>query len=112
MHPKLFEFDPFGLTIPIYSYGVMIMLGAITAYIYIAYHAKKELGIEAVKVQALVRLIIFTAFVGGKLLFYFENPSCYFSSIDHLISKFKNRICLLWIAFIRRSFCNLVFQEE
>lgn len=55
----------------------MIMLGAITAYLYIAYHAKKELGIEAVKVQALVRLIIFTAFVGGKLLFYLENPSLF-----------------------------------
>ncbi|MDA0196858.1 MAG: prolipoprotein diacylglyceryl transferase [Bacteroidetes bacterium] len=77
MHPKLFEFDLFGFNIPIYSYGVMIMLGAITAYLYIAYHAKKELGIEAVKVQALVRLIIFTAFVGGKLLFYLENPSLF-----------------------------------
>ncbi|MEQ9426255.1 MAG: prolipoprotein diacylglyceryl transferase [Cyclobacteriaceae bacterium] len=89
MHPVLFEFDLFGLNIPLYSYGVMIMFGAIAAHLYIGTQAKKQLNIDAEKTQALTRIIIFTAFIGGKLLFYMEDPAYYFASVDRLLKNFR-----------------------
>lgn len=85
MHPILFQFDiPEVLQgflpgqITIYTYGALITLGAILASVYTAIQAKKELGVPYHVTNNLVLLILITAFVGGKLFFYFENPGYYF----------------------------------
>lgn len=85
MHPELFSFGDF----TIHTYGFMIMVGASLGYFYMAYSANKDLGIEKDKIQHLAVLIILAAFVGGKLFFYLENPSYYFSSIDNLKKNFR-----------------------
>ena len=85
MHPILFQFNPpeflQGLLpgqITIYTYGALIALGALLAAVYTAIQAKKELGVPYHVTNNLVLLILITAFVGGKLFFYFENPGYYF----------------------------------
>lgn len=65
------------------------MIGAIIAYLYISHHAKKELGIPAENIQALARIIIITAFVGGKLLYYLEDPGFYFSPPSNMLKNFR-----------------------
>ena len=85
MHPVLFEIGSF----KIHTYGFMIMLGAVSGFLYMSYTAKKEIGIERDKIQNLAIMVIVAAFVGGKLLFYLENPSFYFSSLDNMKRNFR-----------------------
>ena len=85
MHP---EFITIG-SVTIHMYGLMIMLGAITGYFYMSRTSEKELGIAPEKIQNLAIIIIVAAFVGGKLLFYFEKPSYYFSSWDNMARNFR-----------------------
>lgn len=85
MHPELFKIGNF----EIHTYGFMIMLGAVFGYFYMTSAAKKELGIEKEKIQNLAIYIILAAFIGGKLLFYLENPSYYFSSWDNMKRNFR-----------------------
>ena len=89
MYPVLFEIELFGTTIPIYGYGIMIMIGAIIAYFYVAHYAKRELGIPSENIQALARIIIIMAFLGGKLLYYLEDPSYYFSPPENMLKNFR-----------------------
>lgn len=89
MFPVLFSFD-WGSTINIHSYGVLIALGALIAYLFTQYQAKKELGVGPEKIQAITRIIILGAFIGGKIFFYLENPSFYFSSLNNLTENFRN----------------------
>lgn len=86
MYPELFSLGKF----TIYSYGFMIMLGALTGYFYLSYVGKKELNIAPEKIQLLAILIVVAAFVGGKLLFYLEDPSYYFSSFKVMKDSFRN----------------------
>jgi len=85
MHPELFAIGSF----KIHTYGFMIMLGALSGFLYMSYSVKKELDIEREKIQNLAILIILAAFVGGKLLFYLENPSYYFDSLDNMKRNFR-----------------------
>ncbi|MEM6641454.1 MAG: prolipoprotein diacylglyceryl transferase [Bacteroidota bacterium] len=85
MHPELFEIGSF----KIHTYGFMIMLGALSGFLYMSYSVKKDMGIKKDKIQNLAILIIIAAFVGGKLLFYLENPAYYFSSWDNLKRNFR-----------------------
>ncbi len=85
MHPKLFEIGSF----EIHTYGFMIMLGALSGFLYMSNTVKKEMGIEKDKIQNLAILIIIAAFVGGKLLFYLENPSYYFDSWSNMKRNFR-----------------------
>lgn len=85
MYPQLFSIGNF----TIHTYGFMIMLGASMGYFYMAHSAKKDLGIEKDKIQNMAILVIISAFVGGKLLFYLENPSYYFSSYDNFSRNFR-----------------------
>lgn len=85
MHPELFNIGNF----TIHTYGFMIMLGASLGYFYLSTSAHKDLGIERDKIQNLAILIILSAFIGGKLFFYLENPSYYFSSFDNLKRNFR-----------------------
>ena len=85
MHPKLFNIGDF----TIHTYGFMIMIGATLGFLYMSYTVKKDLGIERDKIQNLAILVIISAFVGGKLLFYLENPGYYFSSWDNISRNFR-----------------------
>ncbi|MCR9249842.1 MAG: prolipoprotein diacylglyceryl transferase [bacterium] len=85
MHP---EFLHFGDT-TIYSYGVLIALGAAMGFWYVSRTAKKELGVEKEKIQTLAIYIIVMAFVGGKVLFYLENPGYYFNPPSNMLKGFR-----------------------
>lgn len=89
MHPVLFSFDIFGTPISIHSYGVLIALGALMGYFHAARTAKKELGIPAETIQALARVIILAAFIGGKVFYYFEDPGFYFSPPSNMLHNFR-----------------------
>lgn len=75
--------------ITIHSYGFMIMLGAIMGFWYMSTNAKKELGINPEKIQTLAILIILGAFVGGKALFYLEDPGHYFNPPSNMLKNFR-----------------------
>lgn len=85
MHPELFKIG----NMTIHTYGFMIMLGAIAGYFYMTSSVKKELGIDSNKIQNLAIIIIISAFVGGKLFFYLEDPGYYFSSLDNMKRNFR-----------------------
>jgi len=85
MHPELFKIGNF----TIHTYGFMIMIGATLGFFYMSYAVKKDLGIDRDKIQNLAILIILSAFIGGKLFFYLENPSYYFSSFENLKRNFR-----------------------
>jgi phosphatidylglycerol:prolipoprotein diacylglycerol transferase len=67
----------------------MIMIGATLGYFYMSYTAHKELGIDKDKIQNLAVMVILSAFIGGKLFFYLENPGYYFDSISNLKRNFR-----------------------
>jgi phosphatidylglycerol---prolipoprotein diacylglyceryl transferase len=73
MHPVLFEVA--GLKV--YSYGLMIAIGALAGIIYMARRGKKELGLTFDQVNTLFLLIFVAAFVGGKVFLFFEEPTLY-----------------------------------
>ena len=85
MHPELFSIGDF----TIHTYGFMIMLGATLGFLYMSHTVKKDLGIEKDKIQNLAIMVIVSAFVGGKLLFYLEDPGYYFGSLDNLKRNFR-----------------------
>lgn len=85
MHPELFSIGDF----TIHTYGFMIMVGATLGYFYMAHTANKDLGIDKDKIQNLAVLVIVSAFVGGKLLFYLEDPGFYFSSFQNMKQNFR-----------------------
>ena len=89
MHPVLFEIEIFGTHIPVYGYGFMIMVGAVIAYVYVSTQAKKALDIPSENIQALARIIIIMAFIGGKLLYYLEDPGYFFGTPSNMLSNFR-----------------------
>lgn len=89
MYPVLFSFDLFGFPLTIHSYGALIALGALSGFIYASVVAKRQLGISTHTMQGLARTIIIAAFVGGKALFYLENPGFYFFPPSNMLHNFR-----------------------
>jgi len=89
MYPVLFSFDLGSSLINIHTYGVLIAFGALTAYFYGAKYAKKELDIAPEVIQGLARVIIIAAFVGGKFLYYLEDPGFYFNPPSNMLVNFR-----------------------
>ena len=94
MHPVLFDIPVpefmrgiFPATITIYTYGALIALGAILASAYLAFHCKKQLGIPYYQTNHLILLILVLAIVGGKLLFYLEDPGFYFGDPANMLRQ-------------------------
>jgi phosphatidylglycerol:prolipoprotein diacylglycerol transferase len=85
MYPVLFEIG--GVTI--HTYGFLIMTGAFLGYLYMSRMAKKELKIDPDQIQSLAVWIILSAFVGGKLFFYFEDPGYYFNPPSNMLKSFR-----------------------
>ncbi len=97
MHPILFQFDTpsflkgiFSDTITIYTYGFLIALGAVLAFIYTGYQAKKQYNVSWETTQWLITLLIIAAVVGGKIFIFFEDPSGYLQHPGKLLDNFAN----------------------
>lgn len=86
MYPVLFSFGSFS----IHTYGALIASGAFLGYLYLAKTAKKQLGVGTDTIQSLAIIIILSAFIGGKLLFYLEKPSVYFNNPSEMVEDFRN----------------------
>jgi phosphatidylglycerol:prolipoprotein diacylglycerol transferase len=82
VHPILFEIGP----ITIYSYGFFIALGAILGLIYMARQGKKRFDITYDQSNSLFIYIVVAAYIGGKVFFFFENPTYYIQHIGKLFS--------------------------
>lgn len=82
MYPILFEIG----SITIYSYGFFIAVGAILGLIYMARQGKKRFGITYDQSNSLFIYIVVAAYVGGKVFFFFENPTYYVHHIGKLFS--------------------------
>jgi phosphatidylglycerol---prolipoprotein diacylglyceryl transferase len=82
MHPVLFEIG----SIKIYSYGFLIMIGALAAFTYMAVQAKKQYGLSFDKSNSLFLYLLIAAVVGGKLFMIFEDPALYLNNPSKLLS--------------------------
>jgi phosphatidylglycerol---prolipoprotein diacylglyceryl transferase len=82
MHPVLFEIGE----LTIYSYGFLIAVGAITGVAYMAIQGKKEASLTFDQANNLFLLIFLSAFVGGKLFLFFEEPSLYIQDPGRLLA--------------------------
>ena len=82
MHPILFEVG----SITIYSYGFFIALGAVLGLIHMARQGKKKFGTSYDKSNSLFIYIVASAYLGGKVFFFFENPSFYIHNFSKLFS--------------------------
>lgn len=82
MHPVLFELG----SITIYSYGFFIALGAVVGLIYMAREGKSNFGTNYDQSNSLFIYIVVAAYLGGKVFFFFENPSYYLKNFGQLFS--------------------------
>lgn len=73
VHPVLFHIG----TLSVYSYGVMIALGAIAGVGYMAFQGKRDVGLTFDQANSLFLLIFTAAFIGGKVFLFLEDPSNY-----------------------------------
>jgi len=92
MHPILFEIripeflqGIFGSTFTIYSYGFLIVIGAIVGVSYVAYQTKNKFDLPFDKVNTLFLLLLLAAFVGGKAFLFFEKPTFYLDNFKVLL---------------------------
>jgi phosphatidylglycerol:prolipoprotein diacylglycerol transferase len=114
MHPKLITFNVpdflqglFPSTITIYWYGFLIAIGAILAISYTGYQAKKQYQLKFEDVNTLFLLLLVASIIGGKVFYFFEDPSYYISNIGELMSgkgfvfygSFLFTIPVMWLFF-------------
>ncbi len=92
MHPILFSFELpeflnfLGDDFTVYSYGFFIVIGAILAVTYVAVQSKKQFNLSFDKVNSLFLLLLISAFVGGKVFLFFEDPAYYSNNFSDLLS--------------------------
>lgn len=82
MHPILFTIGG----ISIYSYGLMIAIGAIAGVAYMAIRGKKEVGLTFDQANSLFLYIFIAAFLGGKVFLLFEDAPRYFAHPAKLLT--------------------------
>jgi phosphatidylglycerol---prolipoprotein diacylglyceryl transferase len=82
MYPVLFKIG----SISVYSYGLMIALGAHFGVLYMKAQGKKEVGLTKEQANALFLYIFLAAFLGGKVFLFFEDPSRYISKPAKLLT--------------------------
>ncbi|MGB0805463.1 MAG: prolipoprotein diacylglyceryl transferase [Salibacteraceae bacterium] len=94
MHPILFKFEtpPFLLgflpnEIIIYSYGALILIGVIFAFLFLRKNAFKEFGLSEEDSQSLLMGLIIMSVVGGKFFMIFEDLNYYLTNPSALISN-------------------------
>ncbi len=86
MHPILFELGSF----TVYAYGFFIVLGATLGYLFLSRSANKVYGIDKDKISSLLLWIFVSAFIGGKVFFYLENPKLYLNDPTSMLSNLGN----------------------
>ena len=86
MHPLLLEFGEF----QIYAYGFFIVLGAALGYLFLSQSAHKIYGVDKDKISSLLLWIFVTAFIGGKVLFYLEDPRLYIENSSRMLTNLGN----------------------
>ncbi len=86
MHPILFEFELFGKQLTIYSYGFMIVVGAVLAGTYLYKQAHKHFNASFDTINSLFLLLLIAGFAGGKVFLFFEQPSYYLSNPGQLFT--------------------------
>ena len=67
----------------------LIALGILSSWIY-GVKASKKFGVSRDTITDMFVWIMVSAFIGGKVLFYFENPSYYFSSWENMTKNIGN----------------------
>ena len=87
MHPVLFEFQLFSKQITIHTYGFMIMLGAILGFAYMAWQSKKQFNLSFESSNYLFIILVISGVVGGKILYFFEDPVYFSSNMDELFGS-------------------------
>lgn len=86
MYPKLLEIGDF----TIYAYGFFIVLGGFLAYLHMKKAAKAAYNVNDDQVTTMLLLIIVMAFVGGKVLFYLEDPQTYLAAPSKMLDDMGN----------------------
>ncbi len=97
MHPELFKFQLpeflqglYSEEIIIYSYGFLISLGALFAFLYTATQAKKQFDVPFHQSADIAILLILAAVVGGKIFFFFEDPIFFIKNPGEILKSFEN----------------------
>lgn len=75
-----------GNEITLYSYGFMILVGVLMAYLWVWYR-RKDFGLDSDTISELFMWCFAGVFIGGKLFYYFENPAKY---LEQPALMFKN----------------------
>lgn len=92
MEPILFEIplpdflDFLGDTFTIYSYGFFIVIGAMIGVSYLYLEGKRKFNLSFDTVNSLFLILLFSAFIGGKVFMIFEDPSYYLKHLGQLVS--------------------------
>lgn len=73
MYPVLFHVG----SLSVYSYGLMIALGAIGGVTYMTIQGKRDAGLTLDQTNALFLSIFVAAFIGGKVFLFLEEPKHY-----------------------------------
>ena len=82
MYPELFHLGKF----TVYSYGYMILTGAVLAWIYL-YRKTRDFGLKSDDVSGFFLLAFAAVFVGGKLFFYLEDPMRYIQNPAEMLES-------------------------
>jgi len=92
VYPELLKFKTpsflqgtLGDYISIYSYGVMILIGVALGFLYALWRGKK-LGLNLDKVSEFFIWAFLSAFIGGKVFFYFEDIGTYIDNPSKIIN--------------------------
>jgi phosphatidylglycerol---prolipoprotein diacylglyceryl transferase len=81
MYPVLFQVGSFS----VYSYGLLIAVGAVAGVIYMAIQGKKEVRLSFDQANALFLYIFFAALIGGKIFLFFEDTTYYLARPEALV---------------------------
>ena len=80
MYPELFHLGNF----TVYSYGFMILTGAVLAWLYL-YRKGKPFGLKSDDVSGFFLLAFAAVFIGGKLFYFLENPKRYLENPSEML---------------------------
>lgn len=71
--------------VTLYSYGLFILLGMCAAFLHM-YLNRRRLAMNVDSISELILWCGLGVFVGGKVFFFFENPSYYWQNLGHFFS--------------------------
>lgn len=82
MLPKIFDLHlPFGIVLPIYSYGVLILIGLFAAFFVVGRLASKH-GLSYSLIADIGMVAVISGFLGAKVSFFINNPDVFKIFID------------------------------